>query len=66
MRKLKPQPADLSQICRFLAGAEKKLEAAKKTLALHGRRLCASNVVRRNLGAVDIGHRRLLAWSRSV
>ncbi len=34
MKKLKPQRVDLDQIKRFLAGAEKKLTAAKKTLGI--------------------------------
>ena len=34
MGKLKPQPVDFSQIGRFLAGAKKKLTAAKKTLSI--------------------------------
>lgn len=34
MKKLKPQTIDFAQIGRFLAGAEKKLAAAKKTLAI--------------------------------
>jgi uncharacterized protein (UPF0332 family) len=34
MRKLKPQHADFAQISRFLAGAQKKLTAAKRTLEI--------------------------------
>jgi len=34
MSKLKPQPANFEQIGRFLAGAAKKLVAAKRTLAI--------------------------------
>jgi len=34
MKKTKPQHADFDQILKFLAGAEKKLGAAKKILAL--------------------------------
>lgn len=34
MKKLKPQQIDFGQIARFLAGAEKKLAAAKKTLEI--------------------------------
>jgi len=33
MKKLKPQQVDFAQIGRFMAGAEKKLVAARKTLA---------------------------------
>jgi uncharacterized protein (UPF0332 family) len=34
VKKLKPQQIDFGQIARFLAGAEKKLAAAKKTLEI--------------------------------
>lgn len=34
MKKLKPQEADFEHIKRFIAGAEKKLSAAKKNLAI--------------------------------
>jgi uncharacterized protein (UPF0332 family) len=34
VKKLKPQPIDFAQIQRFLASAAKKLDAARKTLAV--------------------------------
>ena len=34
MRKLKPQKPDFDQIAKFIAGARKKLESARKTLII--------------------------------
>lgn len=34
MKKLKPQKPDFNQIAKYLAGASKKLDSARKTLVI--------------------------------